>query len=55
MKQVLFGEISIKEREGAHDKRAEERKDILAYRKEAEILEHNRKQEEARAASIDDD
>jgi len=55
MKQVLFGEMSIKEREGAHDKRAEERKDILAYRQEAEIQEHNRKQEEARAASIDDD
>jgi uncharacterized protein len=55
MKQVLFGEMSIKEREGAHDKRSEERKDILAYRQEAEIQEHNRKQEEARAASIDDD
>jgi len=55
MKQVLFGEITIKEREGAHDKRAEERRDILAYRQEAEIQEHNRKQEEARAASIDDD
>ena len=55
MKQVLFGEISIKEREGAHDKRADERKEILAYRKQVEIEEHNRKQEEARAASIDDD
>jgi len=55
MKQVLFGEMAIKEREGAYDKRAEERKDILAYRKQAEIEEHNRKQEEARAASINDD
>ena len=55
MKQVLFGELSIKEREGAYDKRSEERKDILAFRKQAEIDEHNRKQEEARAASIDDD
>lgn len=55
MKQVLFGELSIKEREGAYDKRSEERKDILAFRKQAEIDEHNRKQEAARSASIDDD
>lgn len=55
MKQVLFGELSIKEREGAYDKRADERKDILAYRKQVEIEEHNRKQEAARSASIDDD
>jgi len=55
MKQVLFGEMTIKEREGAYDKRADERKEILAYRKQVEIEEHNRKQEEARAASIDDD
>ncbi len=54
MKQVLFGELSIKEREGAYDKRAEERKEILAYRKQAEIEEHNRKQEEARKAALDD-
>jgi len=54
MKQVLFGEISIKEREGAGDQRAEERKEILAYRKEVEIKEHERKQEEARSAALDD-
>ena len=54
MKQVLFGELTIKEREGAYDKRIEERKEILAYRKEAEIEEHNRKQEEARTAALDD-
>jgi len=54
MKQVLFGEMSIKEREGANDKRAEERNEILAYRKEAEIDEHNRKQDEARRAALDD-
>jgi len=54
MKQVLFGELTIKEREGAYDKRVEERKEVLAYRKEAEIEEHNRKQEEARAAAIDE-
>jgi len=55
MKQVLFGELSIKEREGAYDKRADKRKDILAYRKEVEIDKHNKKQEEARKASLEDD
>ena len=54
MKQVLFGETSIKEREGANDIRAEERKEILEYRQKVEIDEHNRKQEEARNASLDD-
>lgn len=54
MKQVLFGEMVIKERDGAYDKRTEERKEILAYRKAAEIEEHNRKQEEARNAALDD-
>ncbi len=54
MKQVLFGEMTIKERAGAHDKRAEERKEILAYRQKAEINEHHRKQEEARTAALDD-
>ncbi len=54
MKQVLFGELTIKEREGAYDKRTEEREEILAYRKEVEIDEHNRKQEEARSAALDD-
>jgi len=54
MKQVLFGELTIKEREGAYDKRTEERKEILSYRKEVEIDEHNRKQEEARSAALDD-
>ena len=54
MKQVLFGEMVIKEREGAYEKRSEERSEILAYRKEAEIDEHNRKQEEARKAALDD-
>lgn len=54
MKQVLFGELTIKEREGAYDRRAEERKEILAYRKQAELEEYNRKQEEARKAALDD-
>ena len=55
MKQVLFGELTIKEREGAYDQRIEERKDILAYRKEVEIDKYNQKQEEARKAALDDD
>ncbi|VAW62313.1 hypothetical protein MNBD_GAMMA11-1149 [hydrothermal vent metagenome] len=54
MKQVLFGEMSIKERTGAGDQRAEERKEVLAYRKEAELNEHNRKQEEARKAALEE-
>jgi len=54
MKQVLFGELTIKERKGAYDQRSEERKEILAYRKEAEVNEHYRKQEEARNAALDD-
>jgi len=54
MKQVLFGELTIKEREGAYDKRAEERKEVLELRKQLEIQEHNRKQEEARAAALND-
>ena len=53
MKQVFFGEMTIKEREGAWEKRVEERKEILEFRKQAEIAEHQRKQEEARAAAID--
>ncbi|VAW55818.1 hypothetical protein MNBD_GAMMA07-604 [hydrothermal vent metagenome] len=54
MKQVLFGEMSIKERQGANDKRTEERKDILAYRKQVEIDKYNKEQEEAREASLND-
>jgi len=54
MKQVLFGEMTIKEREGAYDKRADERKEVLELRKQVEIQEHNRKQEEARTAALND-
>jgi Fe-S-cluster containining protein len=54
MKQVFFGEMTIKEREGAWEKRVEERREILELRKQAEIAEHQRKQEEARKAALDD-
>jgi len=53
MKQVFFGETSIKEREGAWEDRIKERKEVLEYRKQAEIVEHQRKQDEARKASLD--
>ncbi len=55
MKQVLFGELSIKEREGAYDKRTEERKEILAYRKEVEIDKYHKEQDAARTASLNDE
>lgn len=54
MKQVFFGEMSIKEREGAWEKRIEERKEILELRRQAEIAEHQRKAEEARKAALSD-
>ncbi len=54
MKQVLFGEMTIKEREGAYDKRIEERREILELRKKAELAEYERKQEEARKAALED-
>ncbi len=53
MKQVFFGEMSIKEREGAWEERIKERKEILEYRKQAEIVDHQHKQDEARKASLD--
>ncbi len=52
MKQVFFGERSIKEREGAWEERLKERREILEYRKQAEIAEHQRRQEEARKAAL---
>jgi hypothetical protein len=44
MKQVFFGELTIKELEGAWEKRVEERREILEYRRQAEIAEDQRKQ-----------
>lgn len=43
LKQVLFGEESIKLHEGAVDKRLEERKDILEMRQQADIEAHKEK------------
>ena len=53
MKQVFFGEMSIKEREGAWEQRIAERREILEYRKQVEIAEHQKKQEEARKAALE--
>lgn len=53
MKQVFFGEMTIKEREGEWEKRVEERREILELRKQVKITEHERKQEEARKAALD--
>ena len=53
MKQVFFGELTIKDREGAWEKRVEERREIPEYRRQAEIAEHQRKQEEARKAAVE--
>ena len=53
MKQVFFGEMAIKDREGAWEKRVEERREILEFRRQAEVAEHQRKQDEAREAALD--
>jgi hypothetical protein len=45
--------MTIKEREGAWEKRVEERQEILELRKQVEITDHERKQEEARKAALD--
>ncbi len=52
MKQVFFGELTIKEREGAWEQRVEERREILEYRKQVEVAVHDEKQEEARTAAL---
>jgi hypothetical protein len=46
LKQVLFGEMTIPLKEGALDKRVEERKEILEMRRKAEIELHNQKKEQ---------
>jgi hypothetical protein len=53
MKPIFFGELTNKEREGAWEKRVEERLEILEYRLQAEIAEHQRKQEEAHKAALE--
>jgi len=43
LRQVLFGEESIKLVEGAYDSRMEDRKEILEARRVADIAEHQKK------------
>lgn len=52
MRQVLYGELSIPEVEGAWDKRLEERAEILKMRKEIEVMEHEKNKESEMAASV---
>ncbi len=52
MRQVLYGELSIPEVEGAWEKRVEEREEILNMRKEMELMEHDKNKEEELAATI---
>lgn len=54
MKQVFFGEKTIKEREGAWEKRVQERREIFELRRKAEIMRYEKEQEEARKAALDD-
>ncbi len=46
-KQVLFGEMSVTEKDGAAQKRLKERKDIWEARREAEIALHQKQQDES--------
>ncbi|MCU7917613.1 MAG: YkgJ family cysteine cluster protein [Candidatus Thiodiazotropha sp. (ex Dulcina madagascariensis)] len=46
LKQVLFGDITIPVKENAAENRVEERKEILALRRKAEIEVHKQKQEQ---------
>ncbi len=46
LKQVLFGDVTIPVKNGAVDKRVEERKEILELRRKAEIELHNQKKEQ---------
>ena len=52
MRQVLYGELSIPEVEGAWEKRLEERAEVLKMRKEIEIMEHEKQKESELAAAV---
>ena len=47
LRQVLFGEKTIDEQDGAWDQRVAERKEIWELRRQAEVAEHEKSQEEA--------
>ena len=50
--QVLYGELSIPEVEGAWQKRLEQRAEILKMRKEIELMEHEKNKESEMAAAV---
>lgn len=52
MRQVLYGELSIPEVEGAWDKRLEERAEILKMRKEIELIDHEKQKEAELAEAV---
>ncbi len=52
MRQVLYGELSIPEVEGAWEKRMEEREEILKMRREIEVMEFDKQKEEELAAAV---
>jgi len=52
MRQVLYGELSIPEVEGAWENRMEEREEILKMRKEMEVMEFDKRKEEELAAAV---
>jgi hypothetical protein len=52
MRQVLYGELSIPEVEGAWEKRMEERDEILKMRREIEVMEFDKQKEEELAAAV---
>ncbi|MCU7958952.1 MAG: YkgJ family cysteine cluster protein [gamma proteobacterium symbiont of Bathyaustriella thionipta] len=46
LRQILFGEVSIKEREGALEQRVEERQEVMDLRRKVEIERHRQKEEQ---------
>jgi len=52
MRQVLYGEISIPEVEGAWNKRLQQRQEILRMRRELELIEFDRRKEEELAEAV---
>lgn len=52
MRQVLYGELSIPEVEGAWEKRLQERDEILKMRKEIEVMEFDKRKEEELAEAV---
>lgn len=45
LKQILFGEVTIKEKSGTYEKRLAERKDVIDMRKKTELDEYNLKKD----------